>query len=109
WEERADRVDAVGDHEHRAVGLLGEEVAHRTVERAGHPYRRPVAVACDEREGAGDGEDAPWIAARDALARLLDRAVRDALGRRVRQIHDTRDRAIRHGNLLRDRNPTAPC
>ena len=48
----ADRVDAVGHHQHGAVGLLGQEIAQRPVQAAGEPH--PLVVAGEEGAGALD-------------------------------------------------------
>ena len=89
------RVDAVSDDERGTGGALGEEVTHRTVERARHAHR--LAIAREQGEGAFDGAHALRIIRQHAGARLLDAEIVETVERGVGEIHDAFDVFRVHG------------
>ena len=86
------RVDAVGDEQRRALLALGEEVAHRPIQRPRHPDRD--AVLGDDRERPVDGADRGRIAGEDAAARLVQVEAVQAVQRRIEQVDQPLDVAV---------------
>ena len=86
------RVDAVGDEQRRALLALGEEVAHRPVQRSRHADRD--AVLGDDRERPVDGPDRGRIAGEDAAARLVQVEAVQAVQRRIEQVDQPLDVAV---------------
>lgn len=86
-------VHAVGDDQGGAFGAFGEEVAHGTVETAGHADG--FAVASQEGEGAIDGLDCVRVSGEDPGAGFLDGEVVESVQGGVEQVHDALDIGVR--------------
>ena len=98
-----DRVDPIGNDERRALAALGEEVAHRSVERTRHPHA--LALPRHERERAVDLADCVGGTMQDARAGLLDGHVAQAVGCRIDEIDELLDIFV-HGRRVELRRIT---
>ena len=94
-QEAVDAVDAVGDHQERSGGLLGQEVPQRPTQAAGQAHT--LALARDERERAVDVEHCGRVVREQAPTRLVDRHVEDVLVLVRDEIRDPVNRASRKG------------
>src|SRR2546430_2674822 len=80
------RVDAVGDDERGSFVTLGEEVAHRAIERPGHA--NSLAVARQQSEGAVNLADVFGLAREQALTRFIGCHIVDAVKGRLEEVND---------------------
>ncbi len=91
----ADLVDAVGDHQHRAVLLLGQEVAQRAVEAARQAH--PLAVAGEEGEGALDPQDVGGVLREQEGAGVVHGKIEDLLVVVGDEVEDAGDGLVSQG------------
>ena len=91
-------VDAVGNNESRAVGAFRQKIAHGAIQRPGHADGFPFAS--QQSKGAVDLAHGFRRAVKNALARLIDSQVVNAIGRRADQINDLFEGLV-HGLLFR--------
>ncbi len=96
-ERRVQRVDAIGDVERGPLVTLGQEVAHRTIERAREPDGH--AVGGHERERSVDPADALRVAVEDAPPRLVRAHVADAVEGGIEEIDDPAD-SLEHAAIV---------
>jgi hypothetical protein len=88
-------VDAVRHEERRALVAFGQEVAHRAIERTGHPDRD--AVHRDKRERTVDRAHGGGVAPEYAAARLVDADVVQLIEPGIEQVHQLTDGTSQHG------------
>jgi hypothetical protein len=88
-------IDPIGHVEGRTGLALGQEVAHRTVERASQPH--PDAVHGHERVGSVDRAHGVRVSAVHAPTRLFHVHAVQVVHRRVEQVDDATDGALVHG------------
>lgn len=100
-EEGGDFVDAFGDDQAGAFGPLGEKVAHRPADRAGHADR--LAVPVQQGELAVDFADAFRIAGRQAGESVIDGHIEEDVAGGIEQIDDSFDVRV----MLHDECPDA--
>ena len=96
-ERRMQRVDPIGHVERRALVPLGQEVAHRAIERPREPDGHPLGGHQCERPV--DAAHAAGIAIEDAPSGLLDAHVGDTVQSRVDEVDDPAD-GLEHGRIV---------